>query len=352
MRPENCRETFDQAIRSDGVSEFDFEVRLAARLETGGFPNSRTEEDFIVARQLGGGVHDPGSRVVDLVLVEPGPEFDERAAITPERIPALAIEADVQVGHATPRRQAFSEIDVSPERQRAVVERAAEIGFLERERRDGRELVRGVATYPDWYDGLVAIENKPDLTNPGDLERQLRFDVALSLFDRVVLATGSYVTRGHLSRFPDPVGVWRFREGAIDVVREAEPLDPGAEGFEIGEEWAGRTDVDSVAPAEKARSRRRIAERAYAKGFRTYTFPACVRIEAAERCGAGGLPYCEFHGRFVDPAAECGHDCPGFDPGPTPDVDLAKARAQNGPWEANPDGRASRQSCLDRFERD
>jgi hypothetical protein len=334
------------------VSEFDFEVRLAARLETGGSPDRRNHEGPIVARQLGGGVHDPGSRVVDVALVEPGPEFDQRTAITPETIPDLAIEADVPVGQAVPRRNAFADLDIPPERQRAVVERAAEIGFVERERRDGRELVRGVAAYPDWYGSLIAIENKPDLEEPGDLDRQLRFDVALSLFDRVVLATGSYVTRGHLNRLPDPVGVWRFREGEIEVVREAEPLDAGAPGFEIVEEGPGRTDVAPVAPAEKARARRRIAERAYGKGFRTYAFPECGRIEVAERGGAGGLPYCEFHGRLVDPATECGRGCPGYHHAPAPEVDLAAARARNAPWEADPEGRARRQSGLGRFGND
>jgi len=333
------------------VSEFDFEVRLCARLETAGYPGegAATEPAPIVARQLGGGVHDPGTRVVDAVLVHQGPEFEERAAITAETIPGLAIRADVPTGRAIPRREAFADLEVSPERQRAVIERAARIGFFERERRDDREVVRQVAAYPDWHAGLTAIENKPDLGRPGDLDRQLRFDVALASFDRVVLATGSHVTRAHLNRIPDPVGVWRFRAGEIEVVREPAALPAESPAVEIVGEHPGRTDVVPVTAGEKARARRRVAERAYGKGFRTYEFPACARFEAVERDGAGGLPYCGFHGRLVDPASTCGPGCPSHDPAPAPEVDPEAARDRNAPWEAAPEGLARRQSGLDRF---
>jgi hypothetical protein len=191
------------------VSEFDFEMRLCARLESNGPPGAAaTQRDSpVVARQIGGGVHAPGARVIDTVLVEQGAAFADRAAITPETIPDAAITADIPTGRAVSRREAFSNLGLSPERQRAVIERAAGIGFLERERRDGREYVRQVAAYPEWYGDLVAIENKPDLAEPGEMDRQLRFDVALGLFDRVVLATGSHVTRGHLNRIPEGVGV-------------------------------------------------------------------------------------------------------------------------------------------------
>jgi hypothetical protein len=333
------------------VSEFDFEMRLCARLESAGMPAEAAipGTEPIVARQIGGGVHDAGARVIDTVLVEPGPEFGERTAITPASIPDAAIEAEIPVGRAVPRRDAFAGLDVPPERQRAVIESAAEIGFLEREREGGREYVRRAAPYPDWYGDLVAIENKPDLANPGDLDRQLRFDVALGLFDRAVLATESHVTRGHLNRLPDAVGVWRFREGSIEVVREAASLAPDAPGIEIVDEAAGRTGIEPVPREAKARRRRRIAERAYGKGFRPDAFPDCARIEAATRNGAGELPYCAFYDRLVDPVGECGPDCPGYDPADSPAVDTDAARAANSPWIADPEGRARTQSGLDRF---
>jgi hypothetical protein len=332
------------------VSEFDFEMRLCACLETDGHPReSISGGDPIVARQIGGGVHDPGARVIDTVLVEPGPGFTKRAAITPETIPDAVIEAAIPTGRAVRRRDAFADVDVSPERQRAVVKRAAGIGFLERERRDGHEYVRQSTRYPDWYGDLIAIENKPDLAEPGGLDRQLRFDVALSLFDRVVLTTASHVTRGHLNRIPEDVGVWRFREGSIEVVRGAAPLSAGAPGTEIIAERAGRTGIVPVSTAAKARRRRRIAERAYGKGFRTDGFPACEHVEAARRHGAGGLPYCAFYDRLVDPGSECGPDCPGHAAAEPPVVDLAAVRAENSPWTADPEGRARTQSGLDQF---
>jgi hypothetical protein len=333
------------------VSEFDFEVRLCARLESTGVPDDAATpaEEPVVARQIGGGVHDTGSRVIDVVLVEQGPEFAERAAITPETIPGAAIEADVPVGRAVPRREAFSSLGLSPERQRTIVERAAEVEFFERERRGGRQSVRRATAYPDWYGELVAIENKPDLATPGELDRQLRFDVALGLFDRVVLVTASHVTRGHLNRTPDIVGVWRFRDGSIDVVREAARLSVGAPGTEIVSEGAARTGIEPVTPDEKARRRRRIAERAYGKGFRPDAFPFCDRVEAASRHGAGGLPHCRFYDRLVDPGRECAPDCPGHEPGEPPPVDTDAMRAAHSPWIADPEGRARSQSGLDRF---
>ncbi|MFB6229439.1 MAG: DUF5787 family protein [Halobacteriales archaeon] len=332
------------------MSEFDFEMRLCACLETNGHPQGAISGGGpIVARQIGGGVHDLGSRVIDTVLVAPAPGFAKRAAITPETIPDPAIEAAIPTGRAISRREAFADFDVSPERQRAVIERAAGIGFLERERRDGHEYVRQSAPYPDWYGDLIAVENKPDLAKPGDLDRQLRFDVALSLFDRVVLATASHVTRGHLNRIPEDVGVWRFREGSIEVVREATPLSTDAPGTEISAERAGRTGIAPVSAAAKARRRRRIAERAYGKGFRTDGFPACEHVEATRRHGAGGLPYCTFYDRLVDPGSECGPDCPGHAPAEPPAVDLAALRAENSPWTADPEGRARTQSGLDQF---
>jgi hypothetical protein len=333
------------------VSEFDFEIGLCARLGGVGSPDGTASgtADPIVARQIGGGVHAPGARVIDAVLVEPGREFDERAAITPDRIPDLAIEADIPVGRAVTRREAFAALDLPPERQRATIERAAKVGFLERERRDGQEYVRQVGPYPDWYGDLVAIENKPNLAESDDLDRQLRFDVALALFDRVVLATESYVTRGHLNRLPGTVGVWRFREGSIEVVREPARLDVNEPGTEIVDETAAHTAIEPIGADRKARARRRVAERAYAKGFRTWEFPACDRIEAGRRHGAGGLPYCEFHDRFVDPGSACDPDCPGHEPADPPDVDPDAARAANSPWVADPEGRARRQSGLHQF---
>ncbi len=218
------------------MREFPFELALCAHLEA--------TTGNVIARQVGAGVHAPSNRIIDVLCVEPGPDFDARTKLTAERIPDAAIESDVGVGEARYWRDAF---DTSPEYAREVVDRAVDIGFFERERRGGREYVRQVARYPVWFGRLVGIENKPDLSDPGDLETQLRKDVSLGLVDEVILATESYVTGAHLNRIPEEVGVWRFHVeeagrgavgngGEIEVVREPTPLDTDGAGTELIEE--------------------------------------------------------------------------------------------------------------------
>lgn len=321
--------------------EFRFELALCAALES---------PDRIVARQLGAGVTTPGGRIVDVCVLAPGPGFDRRAAITPERIPDPAIEASIGPGEAVPVTTAF---DLPPDRAAAVVERAVEAGYLERERRDGRPVVRATARYPDdWIGSLTAIENKPDLGTPGDLAAQLRYDVALGLFDEVVLATGSYVTRAHLNRIPAAVGVWRFHSetGDCEVVREPEPLDPTAPGVEIREERSLRTDVALVDPDAKSRKRRRIAERAYGKGWRP-TPAGCTHAVTT----ADGRPYCEHFDRIVDPGRDCGEICTAYEAidADSDTVDspaFERLRDERTAWVADPDTDGPRrQSGLSRF---
>ncbi|MFB6220451.1 MAG: DUF5787 family protein, partial [Halolamina sp.] len=285
--------------------EFAFELALCAHLER--------ETDWLLARQLGAAVAEPGARVMDVVGVVPSDGVAERAAITAERIPSLAIESDAGVGEAVPVGDA---LDCGPDRAESVAERAAEIGFFDRERRGGRTYVRQTTRYPDWVDGLVGVENKPDLGAPGDLEAQLRFDAALALFDEVWLATESYVTGAHLNRLPEAVGVWRFdpETGERETVREASRLAVDAPGVEPLADHPLRTDVSFVSPTEKRRKRRRIAERAWGKGWRTYEFPECTRCSAT----TDGLPRCGFYDDIVDPATDCGTDCPGYEAGDRP----------------------------------
>lgn len=316
--------------------EFGFEVALCSWLETA--------TDWIVARQLGGAVATPGSRIIDICCVVPGKEFDARSRITSQAIPSLAIESDAGAGEAIEARRAF---DCSAERAYSIIERAAACGFFEIDRRNGRQYVRQTTRYPDWIGELVGIENKPDLDTPGDLQRQLRIDVSLGLFDRVVLATESYVTDAHLNRLPEAVGVWRFNPetGERRVVREPTPLAVEKTGVELQATAPLRTDVAFVTPAEKARKRRRIAERAYGKGWRSYTFPNCRHIEAT----ADGRPRCSWFDRIVNPAVECGCDCEGFENGEPPAVDCEALREERTPWIADPEGTQRAQSGLDRF---
>ena len=359
------------------MSEFAFELELCAALEE--------RRDDIVARQLGASVAEPGARIVDVAVIELGPAFAARTQLTPATIPDAAIAADVGPGRWRRVRDAF---DCHPERARAVVDRAVEIGFFERERRDGSEYVRQVARYPDWFDRIVGIENKPDLGSPGDLERQLRIDASLGLFDAAILATESHVTGAHRNRIPDEIGLWRIHRDdgfEIEVLREPTPLAVGEYGIEPVAHHPGRTDVVPVSPARKAQARRRIAERAYGKGWRTFEFPACengdpgptgarrgtrtleptetetpldsetatvsrTESETLPHTETATLPYCTWKGRIVDAAAECGPDCAGYTPADPPAVDLDAERDERTPWVGDPTGAARRQSGLGRFD--
>jgi hypothetical protein len=315
-------------------SEYAFELALCAHLEA--------TREWVLGRQLGASVADPGARIVDVCAVEPGPGFDRRAAITAETIPPRAIESDVGPGRAVDPSAAF---DCTPGVARRAADRAVEVGFFEAERRGSRRLVRATTRYPDWIGRLIGIENKPDLGRPGALARQVRRDAALGLFDAVVLATESYVTGAHLNRLPDAVGVWRFVDGSLTVVREPTPLDPTAPGVEPLADHPLRTDVALVSAAAKARKRRAVAERAYGKGWRPTSYPGC----ASMRPTPDGRPHCAAFDRVVDPASDCGESCPAFEAAEPPDRDPAALRAARTPWVADPDGLERRQTGLDRF---
>ncbi|SDZ97717.1 hypothetical protein SAMN04488065_1515 [Haloplanus vescus] len=318
------------------MSEYAFELALCAQLE-------RTRE-WILGRQLGASVADPGARVVDVCGVVPGPEFDRRAAITSRTIPPRAVESDVGPGRAVDPTEAF---DCSPGVAARVTDRAVDVGFFETEHRGSRRHVRATTRYPDWVGHLVGIENKPDLDRPGDLQWQLRRDVSLGLFDTVILATESYVTGAHLNRIPDAVGVWRFDPETDDltVVREPTPIDTGAPGVEPLDERPLRTDVAVASTAAKARKRRAIAERAYGKGWRPDEFPGCAAMDPTD----DGRPYCTAFDAVVDPGSDCGSSCPHFEAAEAPSVDTAALRDARTPWVADPAGVARRQAGLDRF---
>jgi len=322
---------------TESPREFAFELALCSTLE------ERT--DWVIGRQLGAAVASPGRRIADVVGVVPGSNFAARAEITAAAIPVRAVESDVGVGRAVPRRRAVRESGLLRE---STVDAAVDAGFFTAERRDGREHLRQATRYPEgWFDRLIGIENKPDLGEPGPLERQLRVDVELGVFDRVVVATRSHVTRAHLNRLPPEAGVWRFDPDTGDrtVVREPTPLAVDDPGIELLADRPLETEIAVVDADAKARARRRIAERAYGKGWRSYDLPACARADATE----DGRPHCAWFDRVVDPRRECGPDCPGHDPGPKPDVDADALRDAETPWRRTPSGVVRRQSGLDRF---
>lgn len=313
--------------------EFDFELRLAAHLEW---------DDHIVSRQLGS--HVAGRRVMDLICVEPGPEFDDRVRLTPEAIPPAAIESDVGPGQARYWKDAF---ECHPERAETAIEAAVDCGFFERERRNGRTYVRQTARYPNWFDGVVGIENKPDLGRPGALQTQLLTDVELGLLDEIVLATASHVTGAHRNRIPSAVGIWEFDPvtGERTVVREPTRLPVDETGIEILERTPTRADIEIASPSEKESARRRIAERAYGKGWRTFDFPACGQIEPTD----AGLPYCQYFDKIVRPVTDCGAGCDAFDPSAPPDIDTDALRGERTPWNPEVEHESRQQAGLSDF---
>ncbi|MFB6310696.1 MAG: DUF5787 family protein, partial [Salinirussus sp.] len=142
------------------MREYAFELALCAHLER---PNR------IIARQLDAAVH--GRRIIDVVILDPGPGFDERASLSAGTIPPLAIESTVGPGRAVPVREAF---DCHPHTAAEVIDEAVDAGYFDRTRVDGQSAVRATGRYPeDWFDTLVGIECKPDLDNPGALDTQL-----------------------------------------------------------------------------------------------------------------------------------------------------------------------------------
>ncbi|MFW6153567.1 MAG: DUF5787 family protein [Halobacteriota archaeon] len=324
------------------MGEYAFELRLCAHLESAG--------DAIVSRQLGGAVRAPDRRVLDVVVVETGPRFDERARLTDAAIPRRLLESPIGPGSFRDWRRILGE-GMAAER---AIQRGIEIGVLEVEYRRGRELVRAVGRYPeDWFDRIVSIENKPHLDEPGALYDQLQFDVSLGLVDAVVLVTQSHVTRAHRNRLPDEVGVWRFDPagGTLDVLVGATPLEPTRRGIEIAERQVGRTDIELIEPSSKRAARRHLAERAYGKGWRTFQLPPCANVDP-EGGPAPGMPMCAYHGRLVDPVSACGPSCRGFRASAPPTVDLASVRAANSPWVHDPPDRRRRQARLDGFSTD
>ncbi|MFB6154149.1 MAG: DUF5787 family protein [Halodesulfurarchaeum sp.] len=337
------------------MTEFGFELRLAAHLEREGLPGSSAlPNEGLLGRQLGTSVAERGGRIMDLVWVEPGPEFQHRLAIGSAPIPDAAIRSDVGVGRFRPLTRA---IDAPPAIARQIAAEAVEAGFFEAARRSGRTVVRRATRYPEWFGRLIGIENKPDLSEPGGLASQLRRDVTAGVLDAVILATRSYVTRAHLNRLPAPVGVWRLHDDPdldVEVIKEPRPLDSGTPGLEVVAEHPGRFEVEPVSPEAAERQRRRVAERAFGKGWRTWTLPPCENARSWQVAGTSGLPGCAWADRIVNPASECGPHCSGFErvgAGDTSTIDLEAERDRRTAWDPDPPGVAREQAALDDFPR-
>ena len=317
--------------------EFAFELALCSHLET--------TTEWVISRQLGAAVVHPGRRIIDICGVIPGSSFDTRSMITDERIPERAIAGPAGVGSSVRRSDA---IDGSPQTTEAAIEQALAADFFTIEHQNGQEHIRQTTRYPTgWFDQIIGIENKPDLKRPGGLTRQLQVDISLGLFDAVILATKTHVTRAHLNRIPDAVGVWQFDPDTADrtIIKQSTKLATGTPGIELGSDQSDHTEIHPVSSEKKARARRRVAERAYGKGWRNYPLPSCAHAETQP----DGRPYCAEFNCVINPAQSCDTECPAYTHAEPPRCNSDGLRDERSPWHSDPPGVRHRQSGLDRF---
>ena len=202
---------------------------------------------------------------------------------------------------------------------REAIHRAAARGLIEK-RKNGRRIeIRRKRPYPDWVRRIVAVENKPDLdaSAAAALTDQLTHDVEAALADEVWLATtrtGDRVEPALLSEFPVEVGVLTFDFDADDGAAVS-PGDAAVDWLPSSLETGSASEAFDT--TEKAQRRRRLAERAYGKGWRAFTDtmrPDCRQFEL-RRAGRGLVPYCAAKGR-CQTEAECGSRCGSFEPEP------------------------------------
>ena len=203
---------------------------------------------------------------------------------------------------------------------RAAVHRAAARDLIE-ERQDGNRIqLRRRRPYPDWVDRLIAVENKPDLDASAAraLTEQLEHDVETALADEVwvaTMATGATVEPALLEDMPVEVGVLAM---SFDDQRQW-PGGDGAIRAEVA--WHPSTlapESDAAVDSTERRDRRlQLAERAYGRGWRSYTEtmrPDCRWFELRQ-AGEAVVPWCAAKECHQTPR-ECAGSCTAFEPEP------------------------------------
>jgi len=298
--------------------EFGFELRVCAWAERHWEPQ-RSDSELLVGRQVG--AH---GRRWDTVLVEAAPEVRERAALGDGELDAelLPIVRNAPAEWAW-YRDALPEPDYPWRYVREAIHRADDRGVIETRRNGNRIEIRRRIEYPDWVRRIIAIENKPDLrASAADaLADQLERDVALSLADEVWVATestGDAVEPVLLEALPVEAGVLAF-DGPHDarVAWHPATLSPDSPGTRIQERSDEQCAFEVVSAAEKRATRRRLAERVYGRGWRSYyeTMRPDCRHFALRDAGAGYVPYCGAKDEQQS-AAMCSGGCPDFEPEP------------------------------------
>ena len=299
-------------------SEFTFELLVCRWAELAWPPESSSADSaVIVSRQLG-----TQRRRWDTIVVECDPE----ALAQRQQFGEQTIEPDLLrvVRHAPAEWGYYRDVLPDPGYDwryvREAIHRAAARDLIEKRKPSRRIEIRRKRPYPDWVRRIVAIENKPDLdaSAAAALSDQLDHDVETALADEVWLATtrtGDRVEPALLRKFPVEAGVLTF-----DF--ENGNSEPAVGAADANVDWLPstldtHTDSDEFDAAEKARRRRWIAERAYGKGWRSFTEtmrPDCREFEL-RRAGRGLVPYCAGKG-LCQTESECGSNCGTFQPEP------------------------------------
>ncbi len=303
-------------------SEFTFELLVCRWAELSWPPGGSTDRDepadtpVIVSRQLG-----TQQRRWDTIVIECDPEgLAARRAFGDRKIDSDLLPV---VRHAPAEwdyyRDALPDPGYPWRYVREAIHRAAARGVVEKRKNGNRIEIRRKRPYPDWVNRIVAIENKPDLdaSAAAALSDQLEHDVETALADEVWLATGrtgERVEPALLRQFPVEAGVLTF--DLTDGDRATVDADAASVDWLPSTLDTGEASEQFDAP-EKARRRRWIAERAYGKGWRSFTEttrPDCRWFEVA-RTGRGTVPVCSAKGR-CQTEAECGSRCGSFEPEP------------------------------------
>ena len=303
--------------------EFVFELRTCRWAERS-WPPAGTQ-DVVVARQLG-----TKRRRWDTVVVE----VDADALARRGRFGRRRLDSDLlHVVRNAPAEWSWYQ-DALPDPGypwryvRETIHRADDRGILDVRKQGNRLQIRRRYRYPDWVERIVAIENKPDLDASAAraLRGQLERDVALSLADEVWVATrstGNQVEPALLEEMPVEAGILTVDGDDAEVAWYPRSLDVDAPGTRILERPDGGKYDQSAArfeyvPGEEKRAKRlEIAERAYERGWRSYTKtmrPDCRHFQLRHE-DATMLPYCGAKGR-CQTAAECSQSCSRFEPEP------------------------------------